>query len=405
MSITVLDRMTYCVCIIHENSAPNTQAYPYKDCVLIYDKRSGVFRFPEQDGNPNEARDGFTEVSDELSYALATVPADRKATFTDIVNTPDGVQILLLTVKDSYHTTPAYLSMQTHNTIIRTIMDEIRQGRVCHSNIHSNVRNLFFSTKDSTHTLNIPPTSQYFYQPASDYIAKSFALIQAPTDTPDHILHSPGYYRIPMIGYHGTSEPFVQDILTKGLQSTKSNGMYGNDAFYFGSFFKAIRYSFRDSTYSEMLQKTSLYKKSRPFGYIEVPNTAHINTKTGDIHTDLIRDTPALVRFVLFITNPVFLPRNARALENVDSPKLLKSIPAKTVNTFLNYNKNANGIGKTIYSDEYLKSQIGVPLFKEPIDIPLDENDDLTVPSDSSREETTLRLYRAIHVATRPAFA
>jgi hypothetical protein len=400
--------MTFLVCVIHENNPSNTQSYPYKDCVLIHDKRTGVFRFPEQDGIATDSRDGILEMTDEVQKAFTTIPSDRKAEFLTITQSPDGMDILVLIVKDSYplpldSTYPIIL--QDNMTVVRAIMDEIRQGRVCHTKVDSHARNLFFSTKDLPSKDNVPSTTPYFYEPASDSIANTIALVRATTDTPVDILHAPGYYRIPMIGYHGTSESFVGTVIDKGLQPTKRNGMYGNDAFYFGSFFKAVRYTFRDSGYAEMPYRSALYKSSRPAGFLELQNTAHIPRKSTEIKTDLIRDAPSLIRFVLFVRNPVFMPSNSRSL---DTPKLLKSLPAKTDNRFLVYHKNTKGTGKTIYSRDYINSQVGEPLFKDGskgVDAGVNEDEDLMVNSDSTREETTLRLFRAIHVATRPAFA
>lgn len=404
--------MTYFVCVLHENSPPNTQAYPFKDVSLIYDKGLGYFRFPEQEGEPENARTGFSTISKELQAVLATIPEDRSPTFSSIIETPDGIPVVIMIVTDSYSnpdpTNPSIL--QDHGIATRAIMDEVRQGRVCHAKIHSSVRDLFFVSPERSREVpdSTPAITPYFYEPASEYIARTLALIPAPTGTPDTILHSRDYYRIPMIGYHGTSETFVQSTITDGLRSTKRGGMYGNDAFYFGSFFKAIRYSFRDSGYATMLQRTPLYKSTRPAGFMELLNTAHIDPATKEIHTDLLRDAPALIRFVLFVKNPVFMPKNAQNLENRDSPKVLRTIPTKTSKAFLTYQKNPAGTGKTIFSRDYIHSQVGVPLFKDGIasvDIPLNDQSDLEVPSDSTREETTMRLYRAIHVATQPAFA
>jgi hypothetical protein len=378
----------------------------------MFDRSLGYFRFPEQEGDPESARSGFSSVSQELRNALNGIPEDRSPVFSDIVEPEDGFPIVIMIVPDSYvipdPTNPVIT--QKHGAIVRVIMDEIRQGRVCHAKIHSSVRNLFFASPDRESTIRdiTPATTPYFYEPASDYVARSLALIRAPAGTPDQILHSPEHYRIPMIGYHGTSEAFVEPAITKGLRATKRGGMYGNDAFYFGSFYKAVRYAFRDSGYASMPQRTPLYKSDRPAGFMEVMNTAHNERGTDDIYTDLIRDSPALVRYVLFVKNPVFMPKNAKNIENVDAPKVLKSIPVKTSKAFITYQKTPTGTGKTIYSRDYLNSQIGVPLFEEGtvgVDVPTTDNSDLEVPSDSTREETTLRLYRSIHVATRPAFA
>lgn len=404
--------MTYYVCILHENTDLTSNKYPFKDVSLIHDKGLGYLRFPIQKGNPEDARTGLKDISKELQIVLNTIPPDRIPVFNSITETSDGTPLLIMIVSDSYSTTdPSNPSiLQDHNVSIRAIMDEVRQGKVCHIKVHSNVRNLFFVSPTNSGIVSdiTPATTPYFYEPASDYVARSLALIRAPSGTPDIILHSPEYYRIPMIGYHGTSEAFVKSTITEGLRPTKKGGMYGNDAFYFGSFYKAIRYSFRDSGYASMPQRTALYKSSRPAGFMEVMNTAHIDPISKDIHNDLIRDAPALIRFVLFVKNPVFMPKNAKSLENIDSPTILRKLPTKTSNSFLTYNKNTAGTGKTIFSRDYITSQIGEPLFKDgtsAVDVPMTDDTDLEVPSDSTREETTLRLYRAIHVATQPAFA
>jgi len=404
--------MTYYVCILHENSETNSQTYPFKDVSLIHDKGLGYLRFPQQEGNPEDIRTGLRVISKELQTVLDTIPSDRSPEFTTITETSDGTPIVIMTVPDSYSTPDPVnpMVLQDHNASVRAIMDEIRQGRVCHIKVHSSVRDQFFVpvSKSAEVSDSVPARSPYFYEPASDYIAKSLALIRAPSGTPDTILHSSDYYRIPMIGYHGTSETFVEPTITGGLRPTKRGGMYGNDAFYFGSFYKAIRYSFRDSGYASMPQRTALYKSARPAGFMEVMNTAHIDPVSKDIHTDLIRDAPALIRFVLFAKNPVFMPKNAQTLENQDKPKILRTLPAKTSNAFLTYHKNPAGAGKTIFPRDYIASQVGEPLFASGtsgIDVPMTDDADLEVPSDSTREETTLRLYRAIHVATQPAFA
>lgn len=413
MSITSgINRMTYYVCILHENSATNSQTYPFKDVSLVHDKGLGYLRFPQQEGSPEDARTELRVISKELQTALDTIPPDRSPVFTSITESSDGTPVVIMTITDSYSTpdTVNPMVLQGHNVSVRAIMDEIRQGRVCHIKVHSSVRDLFFvsNSKASEVSDSVPAKNSYFYEPANDYIARSPALIHAPSGTPDAILHSPDYYRIPMIGYHGTSETFVEPTITGGLRSTKRGGMYGNDAFYFGSFYKAIRYSFRDSGYASMPQRTALYKSARPVGFMEVMNTAHIDPVSKDIHTDLIRDVPALIRFVIFAKNPVFMPKNARALENQEKPKILRTLPAKTSNAFLTYQKNPAGTGKTIFSRDYITSQVGEPLFASGtsgIDVPMTDDANLEVPSDSTREETTLRLYRAIHVATQPAFA
>lgn len=404
--------MTYYVCILHENTSLTSQKYPFKDVSLIHDKGLGYLRFPLQKGNPEDARTGLKDISEELQSVLNMIPSDRSPKFNNITETSDGTPVLIMIVSDSYSspdpTNP--LLLQDHNVSIRAIMDEIRQGRVCQAKVHSSVRDLFFVSPANSESVSdiTPASTPYFYEPASDYIARSLALIRAPSGTPDTILHSPEYYRIPMIGYHGTSETFVEPTITKGLRPTKKGGMYGNDAFYFGNFYKAIRYSFRDSGYASMPQRTALYKSLRPTGFMEVMNTAHIDRASKDIHTDLIRDSPALIRFVLFVKNPIFMPKNAQLLENIDSPNILRTLPVKTSNSFITYQKNPTGTGKTIFSREYITSQVGEPLFKNgtsDVDVPMTDDADLEVPSDSTREETTLRLYRAIHVATQPAFA
>lgn len=391
--------MVYQVCIINQNRAIHSNSYPYTDTVLIRDRISRVYRFPEQDGEPEDDKSGFRKISPELEKALSSITSDHSPEFVENITTLGGMKIMILQVSDS---TPSVTSdvpqlLESDQNIIRVLMDEVRQGRVCHSKIHSNVREIFFGDD------SIPPSSPYFYEPASHLHPTKYALIATPGDTPESIIHSPGYYRIPMIGYHGLSETFVPRVFSEGLKSTKRDGMYGNDAYYFGSFYKAIRYSFRDSSFSTMKQKTPLYKSSRPSGYLEVPNTAHINPSTGDIETDLIRDSPALIRFVLFSKNTSFLPQELS--KSTGKSVVLKSLSSKLSNNFVNYRKNTDGDSKTVYTIDYLNTQVNVPLFNGGYgDYPKGDDDDLEVSEDSTREDVALRLYRAIHVATRPAF-
>lgn len=395
--------MTYEVCLIHENKTENPQSYPYKDVVLIQD--AGVFRFPEQEGEAVESQTGFSKISPQLQLALATIPSDRRPVFSGITESSSGKQVAIFIIPESYLSIPnpeTPVIFQNTAIGIRVVMDEIRQGKVCHCAIHSSVRNLFFGTSGDV----TPATTPYFYEPASALLARPLSLVRAPADTPDTILHSPGYYRIPMIGYHGTAETFVSDTVVSGLKATKRNGMYGDDAYYFGSFHKAVRYAFRDSGYASMKQRTPLYKSIRPAGFLEVPNTAHTTRSSSDIQVDLIRDAPAVVRFVLFVKNPVYMPQNARNLDTTP-PKVIKSLPPNVSNAFVQYDKNPEGTGKIVFSRDYVSSQIGEELFDGTAPTPstITDEDDLEIPADSSREEAVLRLYRAIHVATRPAFA
>lgn len=410
--------MVYRVCLIHQNNAPNTEAYPYNDVVLIRDRISDVFRFPEQTGEPTLGR--FETVSPELQSVLDTIPEGKEFEYLNIEPAIDGGLIMNIIVRDSTVSSNADSPVILGNDgcVIRVLMDEVRQGRICHVAIHSSVQFHFFHK-----TEGIPFVKAYYYEPNNDLLPKELALV--PTSlgggggeaaaaaaggggvSPD-IIHDVGgkYYKLPLVGYHGLSEAFVGDIFSSGLKSTKKYGMYGNDAYYFGSFHKAIRYSFRDSQYATMAYRSPLYKTIRPAGVIEAPNTLHLKRGTKDLVTDLIRDSPALIRFVLFPKSSLMLPRD---LQNYSGKKkILKTLPEKKSGDFVNYHKTPEGLVKVVYSDDYINEQTGVPLLASgvsSVDYPKEDDSDLEIPEDSTREEVVMRLYRGIHVSTVPAFA
>jgi hypothetical protein len=183
-------------------------------------------------------------------------------------------------------------------------MDEVRAGRYCHAPIDESVRELFFVPKgESSSSLTLrggraevvsvlPETYEH-----NGRIPTTLAVVPV----------EKGYLEFPRVGYHGTSEIFVDSILREGFRPTTRLGLYGNNAYYFGNYWKAIHYTFRDSQYATIPEDGALRTEEHPVGMLRVPSTRH-GSAPGKMEEDLIRDSPAMIRFILFPRATVSFP-------------------------------------------------------------------------------------------------
>jgi hypothetical protein len=295
--------------------------------------------------------------------------------------------------------------------MIRVLLSEVASGKCCHATIHPEVRDMFFpkpDTEGASAALSPGAYPTSGYNPANrGRLVSPLSLVPSGEGT--------GYYPLPLIGYHGTSEHFVEDILTgEGLRKTTSLGLYGNNAYYFGSFDKAIRYAFRDSQYATVGETAALRSKERPGGYLRVPGTRHTEPKSKGIYEDLIRDAPAMVRFVLFPENTVRFPEGTpeKVLPAHGTTKGGVGYGVDSANRFLRFTNAEGEIPKK--NEKEIQGRIAAsmesPLFngdetatsvgvadKDPV-IPVPPPTDL-----NNRQKATLMAYMRIHTATKPA--
>lgn len=398
----------YQVCLIHENksSPDNPETYPYRDVVLVRGKSDHVYRFPSQKG---DIREKFEIRSKEVRQALSTIPPGMGY---EVLGSEkmDGQDTLILLCSGSSATESSITDptiIDAPNSCMRILMDEIRQGRVCHLKIHSTVRNLFFT--NNTDPKGVKPYKPYFYEPGSKLLPKEVALVRCGDDTPMSITHNKGYYKIPICGYHGTTEYALSNIYKNGLEPTTENGMYGNDMYYFGNFYKAIRYSFRTSSFATMNRRHKL-----PTGSIEIPNTGHVKSMekddSKDVMMDLARDCPILVRFVVFIKESMSLPRDMKNKSGDPFEIKDKRILKKTSNSYITYVKDKEGPTRKIFNEDQLKEQLDKERsvegsFIRNLSVAETFSEDVPLPEESSRETVLKNLYEKIHIATRDAFA
>jgi hypothetical protein len=391
-------------------------SYPYREVLLTRSNLSSPLSFPVFNGEFNTETLKFVG-RDELVEKIFSTYADS-VEFLQIKN-----DIIIYLIKNKSHSilftdrsdlNPLLISSIPDGKPIYTfpIMDEILQGRYCHVPISRVVRNLFFSNDGAS---GIKPDIPYLYDslPETELYPTNFALVPFDdSDSKEYPIHnssSTSYIRIPLIGYHGTSSFFIPSIFNPdiGLAPTLEKGMYGNNAYYFGNFWKAIRYAFRDSQYSTISLNGPLLTDSRPAGFIEMPNTSHLSRESKEV-SDIIRDSPALVRFVIFLRNSSFLPRDLPKIVKADI-KILRSIPELVDNrkSFMLYSNTFSPESSLkTFSDDYIDSIVGKPLFtpEDSVDsfgVTMDDTESLIPMPDSNRQEVVLKLYKSIHIASQ----
>jgi hypothetical protein len=301
----------------------------------------------------------------------------------------------------------------SEDSTIRVLLSEIAAGKCCHATIQPEVRDLFFPKPDSEGASSALAPGMFptnGYNPASrGRLVSPIALVPKSDTKPTE------YYPLPLIGYHGTSEYFVEDILTGGgLQKTTSLGLYGNNAYYFGSFDKAIRYAFRDSQYATVGETSPLRSKENPGGFLRVPNTRHNDPARKGIYEDLVRDSPAMIRFVLFPKNTVRFPEGTpqKTLPKHGTVKGGVGYGLDSKNRFLKFT-NAEGDIPAL-DDSAIRERVSAamesPLFTGEETVAsvgvVEGNPVVPVPPPitlSNRQKATLMAYSRIHMATKPA--
>ena len=397
------DTFTFLVCVIREVTPPKEiNGYPYRDVALVSDPLSHMMRLPEF--SAADFRMEFLGPDAEAAEEIRIPGKDSK-----------HLRVFLIKGVSPPSLDPASpIPFSSEDSTIRVLLSEVAAGKCCHATIHPEVRDLFFPKPDSegASTALAPgtfPTNGY--NPASrGRLVSPIALVPVSDD-----IESTGYYPLPMIGYHGTSEHFVEDILAgSGLRKTTSLGLYGNNAYYFGSFDKAIRYAFRDSQYATVGETAPLRSKEKPAGFLRVPGTRHLDPKHKGVHEDLIRDSPAMVRFVLFPGNTIRFPEGKpeKVLPAHGTAKGGVGYGLDNANRFLRF---ANAEGEIPSRDEKdirerVAAAMEAPLFTggetasslgvaevDPV-VPVPPPVDLT-----NRQKATLMAYTRIHTATKPA--
>jgi hypothetical protein len=137
---------------------------------------------------------------------------------------------------------------------------------------------------------------------------------------------------------------------------------------------------------------------------MEVPNTAH-RDRDGDV-ADIIRDSPALVRFVIFPRDSSHLPRELPPVKD-GKTRIIREVPEVVGRGFLTYSRESESGADAVktFTDEYITSQVGAPLFSpedtiETLGFGMEDTDSLIPLPGSTRQEVALRLFRSIHSAS-----
>jgi len=309
---------TFSVCVIREVTPPPdaVTGYPYRDVSLVYSPSLGYLHFPRHSHSVN-LRTG--DPTADFHRAIIGEDSDR-AVFLGL----HSKRTLVFLIPNA---SPEAPSLDTPLTLhggsgggrVRALMDEVRVGRYCHAPIDDSVRELFFVPKgEAPVTLRggpgvgvgvgagaviVSPLPETF--DVDGRVPTTLAVVNAPGGRG-------GYLEFPKVGYHGTSELFVGSILRDGFRATKRLGLYGNNAYYFGNFWKAIHYTFRDSQYATIPEDGALRTEDHPGGMLRVPSTCH-GSAPGKMEEDLIRDSPAMIRFILFPRASVVYPEKGDA--------------------------------------------------------------------------------------------
>lgn len=375
----------YSVCCIREINPPESvKGYPYRDVVLHYEPSLGYLDFPKH-------RNKISKTGDPTAPFHREIMGDDadKAELIGIVK-----NIIIFLIRDASPETPdseTPLTLQGSH-YVRVLMDEILHSRYCHCPIYDSVKQLFFTREGDTSMYDIAPTSAM-----NGYVPTKLALVSVREGDRD------GYLRLPLVGYHGTNELYVPSIIKDGLRRTTDKGLYGNNAYYFGNYWKAVHYAFRDSQYATLGETQALRSSKTPIGSLIVPNTLHIE---GDEYVDdLIRDSPSVIRYIIFPKHtsefPVGKPSNMEKVDNKYDPKYRTD--------FITYDTVAGSVDSSVDVDVLAEVVSQEPLFKE------DEVRSVlsavnstvlpvTVPTDSvSRAAGILKAYMKTHVSTVPS--
>jgi hypothetical protein len=413
--------MVYKVCIILEVQKTTPSSYPFREVILIRKNIHSPLSFPEYSGTFSPDTAEFIEPEPILQSILDSLPSigdySDKLKSTKIID-----NFIFITIPNSKPnipspSSPEYLSISLSSHFFRVIMDEVLRGKYNHIPIVADVQKIFFVPSSNPNSIKPSNLKQYVSLIERNLFPTSFALVMTSPDDSFSPRFNDSYLPFPLIGYHGTSETSISRLLNPdiGFQPTLTNGMYGNNVYYFGSFFKAIRYAFRDSQYAVKPLNGSLQLEeadSIQGGFIEMPNSVQLLKSTDSTHNivaDLIRNSPAIVRFVLFPGSISVLPDD-RPPSTIpkDKPSILnKELPIGTRGGFTSFQRKFPPIDVTsddykTFSTDYLLSQKGIPLFTpsdslESFDIsPLNN---LSLKPNSSRQNAVLKVYKALHMA------
>jgi len=400
------DTFTVSVCLIREVTPPGSiRAYPYRDVTLVSDPVTHSMRFPEYPADSfrpadlGEDAEGAEEVPFESDKSLRVFVLRESA-----MPAPDP----------SEPTT-----FQSEQSLVRVLMSEVASGKCCHARIHPCVRDVLFpkpGTRLGEDAVHIDADSSLGYSPADrGRLASTLALVLKDGSTDAAGTDPAAYHPLPLIGYHGTSEYFVNDVLTSGgLRRTTSLGLYGNQAYYFGSFDKAVRYAFRDSQYATVGETAALRTETRPAGYIRVPGTRHVSRGDASVQEDLFRDSPALVRFVVFPSTISRFPRD-KPIKTLPLHGSTRGGPGHDVDNGGRFLRFTNAPGDLPKKDEAetrerVLAAVESPLFRGDEDaislIGLTDKDPVVpVPQPVSlvdRQKAVLMASLHTHIATRP---
>jgi hypothetical protein len=405
---------TFSVCVIREVTPPPdaVTGYPYRDVSLVYSPSLGYLHFPRHSHSVN-LRTG--DPTADFHRAIIGEDSDR-AVFLGLYSK----RTLVFLIPDASPEAPSFDTPLTlHGGRVRALMDEIRAGRYCHAPIDDSVRELFFVPKgEAPVTLRggsgagagavvVSPLPETFE--VDGRVPTTLTVVNAPGGRG-------GYLEFPKVGYHGTSELFVDSILRDGFRATKRLGLYGNNAYYFGNFWKAIHYTFRDSQYATIPEDGALRTEDHPGGMLRVPSTRH-GSAPGKMEEDLIRDSPVMIRFILFPKASVVYP------EKGDAPSRREATTGASGKgyrgDFVVYEnkvgvKGRGGGGEGDITPEQVEAMVETatqePLFvgDETVsslgidpDAPV-----LPVPPPTSmrgRQAGVFQSFRRIHIATQPA--
>lgn len=383
------DSFTETVCLLREVTPRGVNGYPYRDVELVSDPVSHTLRFPEVPAGTFRPPDDAEEVTGVA---------------------PKGVRVYLVKNESPPTLDPASPTIFSSESVtVRVLLSEVASGRCCHNKIHPDVRDILFPLPDSENAgysvrnRDVPPEG---YSPSSrGRLVSRMSLVPKEAGS--------GYHPLPMIGYHGTSEFFIPDILTgKGLRKTTSKGLYGNNAYYFGTFGKAIRYAFRDSQYASVKETGPLRTEDNPAGYIRVPGTRHRGDHDGATEEDLVRDAPALVRFVLFPRNTTRFPEGdpVSVLPYHGTPKGGTGYGLDTRNRFIRFVDSEDGVAESAKKTEKdiadrVSAAMKSPLFTDDSP-PTGVDESAIIPvlppvSLENRQKAVLAAFLRTHVATR----
>lgn len=281
-----------CHIIINEvRLTPSTRepfVYPYREVLCVRDFESGVLSLPIT--NPAKLKE-LTDLGDSLSSSQRN-EKELLQTANDVLEWVDKLKMIkedtrYIDVEDSYRM-PVHIYRKKETSIL--MEDDIQQSsrlffittseiyhypHFCGIPIDPNVYNFLFTRFDGDGS-----------KPLLGYVLKT----------------SSSYFELPYVVFHGTDSRFVEGetgILKTGLRPTITNGMFGNGAYYFGDFWKAVRYSFRDSQYTMPSSRASSLPEHLML---------HPDSPTGEDKIEVIRKAPAILRYIVFGKNIIHIP-------------------------------------------------------------------------------------------------